>query len=205
MRKILSSNTFLALLLLVLISVIGYILFCEYEQKRNRSIYNELARKEKDLQNTKEAYEALLKDMKDEENINGGKDNSTKDNTSDIKNSDDNSDDIKKSDESSNNIKISETGEDLTNKSDEYIISKSIDRLNEIINESNKQIIGLFRNGKRLSRSDRVTLEEINDTFTKALNEYGALYNQVSFKKKNSIDTKEDDAEKKTNPIEENN
>ena len=67
MRKILNSNVFLAFVLVILLSIIGYILFDEYERNKNIKILNNLVKKEKSLQNVKAAYEALLKDMEEEE------------------------------------------------------------------------------------------------------------------------------------------
>lgn len=214
MRKILNSNVFLAFVLVILLSIIGYILFDEYERNKNIKILNNIVKREKDLQNVKAACEALLKDMEEEENIKAKNDNSN----SDIKNSkddnkenkkpeDDNNDIINSKDDSSNsNIKISEDDnkeniilekeDKLANESDRDIIRKSIDELNNIINENNAQIIDIFHKKARISKEDREKLEKINETFSKVLDNYADIYKQVSLRKKKSLEMEEGDTEK---------
>ena len=241
MRKILNSNVFLTFVLVILLSIIGYILFDEYERNKNIKILNNLVKKEKSLQNVKAAYEALLKDMEEEENIKAKNDNSnnninnSEDDNKEDKNQkddnkenntpendnnninnteDDNKDDKNPKDdnkenntpENDNNIInskgdnkediSSEKEEKLANESDKKIISKSIDELNNIINENNAQIINIFNKKTRLSKEDREKLEEINNTFSEVLDKYGAIYHQVSLRKKNSLEMEKGDTEK---------
>ena len=182
MRKILNSNVFLAFVLVILLSIIGYILFDEYERNKNIKILNNLVKKEKSLQNVKAAYEALLKDMEEEENIKAKNDNSN----NNINNSEnDNKENIS-----------SEKEEKLANESDKKIISKSIGELNNIINEHDAQIINIFNKKARLSKEDREKLEEISNTFSEVLDKYGAIYHQVSLRKKNSLELEKGDTEK---------
>lgn len=241
MRKILNSNVFLTFVLVILLSIIGYILFDEYERNKNIKILNNLVKKEKDLQNVKAAYEALLKDMEEEENIKAKNDNSnseinnsendnkenntpgnddnniinsendnkedknpkddnkennTPENDNNIINSkDDSSDIINSKGDNKENIS-SEKEEKLANESDKKIISKSIDELNNIINENNAQIINIFHKEARLSKEDREKLEEISNKFSEVLDKYGAIYHQVSLRKKNSLEMEKGDTEK---------
>ena len=252
MRKILNSNVFLAFVLVILLSIIGYILFDEYERNKNIKILNNIVKREKDLQNVKAAYEALLKDMEEEENIKAKNDNSN----NDIKNSendnkedkvsendnkknknpeDDNNDIINSKDDNKENkkpeddnrenknskndsinivnskddnsdIKISEDDnkkniilekeEELAKESDKDIIRKSIDELNNIINENNVQIIDIFHKKTRISKEGMGKLEKINETFSEALDKYGDIYKQVSLRKKKSLEMEEGDTEK---------
>ena len=190
MRKILNSNVFLAFVLVILLSIIGYILFDEYERNKNIKILNNLVKKEKDLQNVKAAYEALLKDMEEEENIKAKNDNSN----SDIKNQENDNKENKKPEDDNKENKNSKN--DSANESDKDIIRKSIDELNNIINENNAQIIDIFHKKARLSREDREKLEEINETFSKVLDNYADIYKQVSLRKKKSLEMEEGDTEK---------
>ena len=232
MRKILNSNVFLAFVLVILLSIIGYILFDEYERNKNIKILNNLVKKEKSLQNVKAAYEALLKDMEEEENIkakndnsnnninnseNDNKENNTPENdNNNINNTeDDNKEDKNPKDDNkenntpendNNNINNSENDnkenissekeEKLANESDKKIISKSIGELNNIINEHDAQIINIFNKKARLSKEDREKLEEISNTFSEVLDKYGAIYHQVSLRKKNSLELEKGDTEK---------
>ena len=232
MRKILNSNVFLAFVLVILLSIIGYILFDEYERNKNIKILNNLVKREKDLQNVKAAYEALLKDMEEEENIkakndnsnnninnseNDNKENNTPENdNNNINNTeDDNKEDKNPKDDNkenntpendNNNINNSENDnkenissekeEKLANESDKKIISKSIGELNNIINEHDAQIINIFNKKARLSKEDREKLEEISNTFSEVLDKYGAIYHQVSLRKKNSLELEKGDTEK---------
>lgn len=241
MRKILNSNVFLAFVLVILLSIIGYILFDEYERNKNIKILNNLVKKEKSLQNVKAAYEALLKDMEEEENIKAKNDNSNSDtnnsendnkenntpenDNNNINNSeDDNKEDknpkddnkenntpendnniINSKDDSSDIINSkgdnkenisSEKEEKLANEGDKKIISKSIDELNKIMNEHDAQIINIFQKKARLSKEDREKLEEISNTFSEVLDKYGAIYHQVSLRKKNSLEMEKGDTEK---------
>lgn len=222
MRKILNSNVFLAFVLVILLSIIGYILFDEYERNKNIKILNNLVKKEKDLQNVKAAYEALLKDMEEEENIKAKNDNSNsdiknqendnkenkkpEDDNKENKNSKNDSINIINSKDDKNDIIISENDKNenivlekedkLANESDKDIIRKSIDELNNIINENNAQIIDIFHKKARLSREDREKLEEINETFSKVLDNYADIYKQVSLRKKKSLEMEEGDTEK---------
>ena len=84
----------------------------------------------------------------------------------------------------------------MANESDKDIIRKSIDELNNIINENNAQIIDIFHKKARLSREDREKLEEINETFSKVLDNYADIYKQVSLRKKKSLEMEEGDTEK---------
>ena len=222
MRKILNSNVFLAFVLVILLSIIGYILFDEYERNKNIKILNNLVKKEKDLQNVKAAYEALLKDMEEEENIKAKNDNSNsdiknqendnkenkkpEDDNKENKNSKNDSINIINSKDDKNDIIISENDKNenivlekedkLANESDKDIIRKSIGELNNIINENNAQIIDIFHKKARLSREDREKLEEINETFSKVLDNYADIYKQVSLRKKKSLEMEEGDTEK---------
>ena len=222
MRKILNSNVFLAFVLVILLSIIGYILFDEYERNKNIKTLNNLVKKEKDLQNVKAAYEALLKDMEEEENKKAKNDNSNsdiknqendnkenkkpEDDNKENKNSKNDSINIINSKDHKNDIIISENDKNenivlekedkLANESDKDIIRKSIDELNNIINENNAQIIDIFHKKARLSREDREKLEEINETFSKVLDNYADIYKQVSLRKKKSLEMEEGDTEK---------
>ena len=203
MRKILSSNVFLAFVLVILISIIGYILFDEYERKKNVKILNELVKEEKDLQNIKASYEALLKDMEEEkgESIKAKNDNSS----SDIKKSENDSNEIIKSEDNSNEIKNSNDNnkefidskkeENLSSVSDEKIIIKSIEELSKTIKENDARIIDIFHKKKRLSKADREKLKEIKRTFSEALVKHAAIYKEISLRKKNSIETDKGDIE----------
>lgn len=212
MRKILNSNVFLAFVLVILLSIIGYILFDEYERNKNIKILDNLVKREKNLKNVKTAYEALLKDMEEEENIKAKTDNSnndinnTEDDNKENKNPENDNNDIINSKDDSSDIKISEDDnkenissekeEKLANGSDKDIISKSIDELNNIINENNAQIIDIFNQKARLSREDRGKLEKINETFSEALDKYGDIYKQVSLRKEKSLEMEEGDTKK---------
>lgn len=212
MRKILNSNVFLAFVLVILLSIIGYILFDEYERNKNIKILDNLVKKERNLQNVKTAYEALLKDMEEEENIKAKTDNSNNDinnteddskknkksenDNNDIINSKDGSSDIKISEDDNKENISSEKEDKLANGSDKDIISKSIDELNNIINENNAQIIDIFNQKARLSREDRGKLEKINETFSEALDKYGDIYKQVSLRKEKSLEMEEGDTKK---------
>ena len=212
MRKILNSNVFLAFVLVILLSIIGYILFDEYERNKNIKILNNLVKREKDLQNVKAAYEALLKDMEEEENIKAKNDNSNSDiknqendNKENKKPEDDNKEN-KKSEDDNSDIKISEDDnkkniilekeEELAKESDKDIIRKSIDELNNIINENNVQIIDIFHKKTRISKEDREKLKKINETFSEVLDNYADIYKQVSLRKKKSLEMEEGDTEK---------
>lgn len=222
MRKILNSNVFLAFVLVILLSIIGYILFDEYERNKNIKILNNIVKREKDLQNVKAACEALLKDMEEEENIKAKNDNSN----SDIKNPENNNKENKKpeddnkenknskndsiniinSKDDNSDIKISEDDnkeniilekeDKLAKESDKDIIRKSIDELNNIINENNVQIIDIFHKKARISKEDREKLEKINETFSEVLDKYADIYKQVSLRKKKSLEMEEGDTEK---------
>jgi len=85
----------------------------------------------------------------------------------------------------------------LTNESDNDIIRKSIDELNNIINENNAQIIDIFYKKARISKEDREKLEKINETFSEALDKYGDIYKQLSLRKEKSLEIEEGDTEKK--------
>jgi len=232
MRKILNSNVFLAFVLVILLSIIGYILFDEYERNKNIKILNNLVKKEKDLQNVKAAYEALLKDMEEEENIKAKNDTSNSDiknqendnkenkkpeddnkenknlenDSINIINSKDDNKENKKPEDDNSDIKISEDDnkkniilekeEELAKESDKDIIRKSIDELNNIINENNVQIIDIFHEKTRISKEDREKLEKINETFSKVLDNYADIYKQVSLRKKKSLEMEEGDTEK---------
>lgn len=192
MRKILNSNVFLGFVLFILISIIVYILFDEYERNRNINILNNLVKKEKGLQNIKAAYEALLKDMEEEENIETKNDSSN----SGTKNSEnDNKEIINSEDDNKENIS-SENEEKLANGSDKNRIIKCIDELNNIINENDAQIIAIFQKKARLSKGDRETLEKINMILSESLDKYGTIYNQLALRKKSSLEMEKNDIEK---------
>ena len=132
MRKILNSNVFLTFVLVILLSIIGYILFDEYERNKNIKILNNLVKKEKDLQNVKAAYEALLKDMEEEENIKAKNDNSN----SDIKNQENDNKENKKPED--------DNKENKNSKNDSINIINSKDDKNDIIiseNDKNENIL----------------------------------------------------------------
>ncbi len=212
MRKILNSNVFLAFVLVILLSIIGYILFDEYERNKNIKILGNLVEKERNLQNVKTAYEALLKDIEEEENIKTKNDNSNNDinnteddskknkksenDNNDIINSKDDSSDIKISEDDNKENISSEKEDKLANGNDKDIISKSIDELNNIINENNAQIIDTFCKKARLSKEDREKLEKINETFSKVLNKYYDIYKEVSLRKKKSLELEKGVTEK---------